>query len=143
MKFWFFFFLPLFLFAKIGVGKLELETSLQPTLLLKKAKGAVYSLDDEESYLLLRQLEDLKEADIVLSKIEANLSPLKFIDVKMTTGRRLKVGTFHDPFLYPWILVSRTLQHKGKKVLAMVIFHEEKTKIDFFHLLDHLTILSV
>ncbi|MBU6148759.1 MAG: hypothetical protein KGQ54_01005 [Verrucomicrobia bacterium] len=134
---------PLFLMAKIGVGKLELETSFQPKLVLKKAKGAAYSLDEDGSYLFLRELEDIKEVDVVLGKIEANLSPLKFIDVKMTTGRRLKVGTFHDPFLYPWVLVSRTLQYKGKKVLAMVIFHEERTKIDFFNLLDHLTILSV
>jgi hypothetical protein len=61
----------------------------------------------------------------------------------MATGRLLKVGTYTDPFLFPWIFVARVIQSKKKQVLALALFHEEKSELDFFGLIDHLQILSV
>jgi hypothetical protein len=143
VKFWFFFFFWVSLFGKMDVGGICLETCFQPTLLKKNERGAAYIFEKKWSLLVMRKLEDLEEAEKILEKLENALAPLKFAKVKMATGRLLKVGTYTDPFLFPWIFVARVIQSKKKQVLALALFHEEKSELDFFSLIDHLQILSV
>lgn len=131
------------LFGKMDLGGVVLETCLEPTLLKKNTKGAAYIFERKWSFLVMRKLENREEGKKVLEKLEKVLAPLKFAKVKMSTGKILEVGTYTDPFLFPWVFVARTVVSKKKLVLAMALFHEEKSGLDFFSLLDHLEILSV
>jgi hypothetical protein len=143
MKFVLTFFYPLLLFSKMEVGGVALESVLQPSLLKKNVRGSAYVFEEKTSLLVLRKLQDFEEGKQVLQKLERILSPLRFTKVRMHTGKILEVGTYQDPFLFSWVFVARAMQSKGKKVLAMALFHEEKSKIDFFNFLDQLTVLSV
>jgi len=131
------------LFGKMDVGGVCLETCLEPTLWKKNTRGSAYVFEKNWSLLVMRRLENREEGKRVLEKLEKNLAPLKFAKVKMSTGKLLHVGSYTDPFLFPWIFVARVIESKKKLVLALALFHEEKTRLDFFSLLDHLEILSV
>ncbi|MFZ4773000.1 MAG: hypothetical protein ACOYK9_03315 [Chlamydiia bacterium] len=120
-----------------------METILQPSLFRKNKIASAYQMEGENGWLLFRKIHSSKEGRGVLKKIEKAFSALEFQTVKMTSGRNLVVGTFFDPLLFSWVFVARTMQQKGKMVLALAIFHEEKARLDYFSLLDHLKILAV
>jgi hypothetical protein len=143
MKLLFLFVFNPLLFATIEVGGVHFDSCYSFSLIKKTLVGSAYQNDDDGVVLVMRKLKAPAEVKELILKIEKNFPSLEFHRIRMNSGKTLLAGVFSDPFLHDWVFICRAIQQFKKRVLVVVAIQESRTKLDYFHFLDRLTIHAV